>query len=90
MNRLGSATSPYLLQHADNPVDWWEWGDEAFTELGARRADSDLGRLRSMPLVSRDALRTLVTLSVFGQFINPRAIRKVDNFSSSPLSRVAS
>lgn len=29
-NRLSAATSPYLLQHADNPVDWWEWGQEAF------------------------------------------------------------
>jgi uncharacterized protein YyaL (SSP411 family) len=34
-NRLASATSPYLLQHADNPVDWHEWGEEAF--LVARR-----------------------------------------------------
>ena len=31
-NRLSNATSPYLLQHADNPVDWWEWGEEAFAE----------------------------------------------------------
>jgi hypothetical protein len=37
MNRLGNATSPYLLQHADNPVDWWPWSDEAFAE--ARRRD---------------------------------------------------
>jgi len=29
-NRLAAATSPYLLQHADNPVDWYEWGEEAF------------------------------------------------------------
>ena len=29
-NRLASATSPYLLQHAHNPVDWYPWGDEAF------------------------------------------------------------
>lgn len=29
-NRLGSETSPYLLQHADNPVDWYPWCDEAF------------------------------------------------------------
>jgi uncharacterized protein YyaL (SSP411 family) len=36
-NRLAGATSPYLLQHADNPVDWWEWGEEAFAE--ARRRD---------------------------------------------------
>ena len=37
MNRLADATSPYLLQHADNPVDWWEWGTDAFEE--ARRRD---------------------------------------------------
>ncbi|ACY96657.1 thioredoxin domain-containing protein [Thermomonospora curvata] len=37
MNRLKNATSPYLLQHADNPVDWWEWGEAAFAE--ARRRD---------------------------------------------------
>ncbi|HET7385477.1 MAG TPA: thioredoxin domain-containing protein [Nocardioidaceae bacterium] len=35
-NRLGSATSPYLLQHKDNPVDWREWSDEAFSEARAR------------------------------------------------------
>ena len=35
MNRLASATSPYLLQHADNPVDWYEWGDEAFARAQA-------------------------------------------------------
>jgi uncharacterized protein YyaL (SSP411 family) len=29
VNRLASATSPYLQQHAANPVDWWEWSDEA-------------------------------------------------------------
>jgi len=29
-NRLANETSPYLLQHADNPVDWFPWGDEAF------------------------------------------------------------
>ena len=36
-NRLAQSTSPYLLQHADNPVDWWEWSEEAFAE--ARRRD---------------------------------------------------
>jgi uncharacterized protein len=29
VNRLATETSPYLLQHADNPVDWYPWGDEA-------------------------------------------------------------
>ncbi|GIS95188.1 MAG: hypothetical protein CM1200mP22_24250 [Dehalococcoidia bacterium] len=28
-NRLNAETSPYLLQHANNPVDWYPWGDEA-------------------------------------------------------------
>ncbi|MEE2055439.1 thioredoxin domain-containing protein [Nocardiopsis tropica] len=36
-NRLSEATSPYLLQHAENPVEWWPWGEEAFAE--ARRRD---------------------------------------------------
>ncbi|MCJ7771599.1 MAG: thioredoxin domain-containing protein, partial [Desulfobacterales bacterium] len=31
-NRLFLESSPYLLQHAHNPVDWYPWGDEAFTE----------------------------------------------------------
>lgn len=37
MNRLVKEKSPYLLQHADNPVDWYPWGDEAFEK--ARRED---------------------------------------------------
>ena len=36
-NRLANETSPYLLQHKDNPVDWYPWGDEAF----ARARDED-------------------------------------------------
>jgi len=35
-NRLAAATSPYLLQHAQNPVDWWEWEPAAFEEAGRR------------------------------------------------------
>ena len=35
MNRLAGETSPYLLQHADNPVDWYAWGDEAFARARA-------------------------------------------------------
>ena len=37
MNRLAEETSPYLLQHADNPVDWYPWGEEAL----ARARDED-------------------------------------------------
>ena len=39
-NRLASETSPYLLQHADNPVDWYPWGEEAFER--ARDEDKPL------------------------------------------------
>jgi uncharacterized protein YyaL (SSP411 family) len=37
MNHLADETSPYLLQHARNPVDWHPWGEEAF----ARARDDD-------------------------------------------------
>jgi uncharacterized protein YyaL (SSP411 family) len=35
-NRLSKATSPYLLQHATNPIEWWEWGADAFAEAERR------------------------------------------------------
>jgi uncharacterized protein len=35
-DRLRNATSPYLLQHADNPVDWWPWSPEAFAAARER------------------------------------------------------
>jgi uncharacterized protein YyaL (SSP411 family) len=41
MNRLAGETSPYLRQHADNPVDWYPWGDEAF----------DAARERDVPIL---------------------------------------
>ena len=34
-NRLADATSPYLLQHKDNPVDWYPWGEAAFSRARA-------------------------------------------------------
>src|SRR3954454_15696528 len=35
-NRLAQEASPYLRQHADNPVDWWPWCDDAFAEARQR------------------------------------------------------
>jgi uncharacterized protein len=40
MNRLAQETSPYLLQHADNPVEWYPWGDDAFAR--AREEDKPI------------------------------------------------
>ena len=39
-NRLANETSPYLLQHKNNPVDWWAWGPEALAE--AKRANKPI------------------------------------------------
>ena len=51
-NRLAQETSPYLLQHKHNPVDWWAWGPR---RLGGgqrqQQADPAVGRLRRLPLV---------------------------------------
>ena len=60
MNRLAQETSPYLLQHAGNPVDWYPWGDEAFAR--ARAEDKPLlalDRLLRLPLVPRDGARVV-------------------------------
>ena len=54
-NRLADETSPYLLQHAHNPVDWYPWGDEAFARAQrGGQADPALRRLFGVPLVPRD------------------------------------
>ena len=45
-NRLATETSPYLLQHKDNPVDWYPWGDEALA--AARQAEEELRQLQAM------------------------------------------
>ena len=61
MNRLAASSSPYLLQHAGNPVDWYPWGDEAF-----ERAQDDgsaapgLRRLQLVPLVPRHGARIVL------------------------------
>ena len=55
MNRLAEETSPYLLQHADNPVDWYPWGDEGgdHVERHARQIapvdPADLARVSIRP-----------------------------------------
>ena len=59
-NRLARETSPYLLQHRDNPVDWYPWGEEALARAHERGpADPALGRLLGLPLVPRDGARVL-------------------------------
>ena len=54
-NRLGEETSPYLLQHQDNPVHWQAWdAADARRRQGGRQADPAVDRLCRLPLVPRD------------------------------------
>ena len=57
-NRLANETSPYLLQHKDNPVEWYPWGEEALAARPrAGPAAARVDRLLGVPLVPRDGAR---------------------------------
>ena len=59
-NHLLDATSPYLQQHAYNPVDWYPWGPEALeTGPPGRQAHLPEHRLLHLPLVPRHGPRML-------------------------------
>ena len=58
-NRLANSTSPYLLAHAANPVDWWEWEEAAFEEARRRNLPVLQGGLRRLPLVPRAGARVV-------------------------------
>ena len=59
-NRLAHEKSPYLLQHAHNPVDWYPWGDEAFAKAAREeQADFPFHRLFHLPLVPRHGARVV-------------------------------
>ena len=50
-NRLITEASPYLLQHAENPVEWYPWGEEACAGESRGQADSLVDRVFGLPLV---------------------------------------
>ena len=51
-NNLINESSPYLLQHAHNPVYWYAWGDEAFAESRiGKEANLSVHRILNLPLV---------------------------------------
>ena len=58
-NRLAEASSPYLRQHADNPVDWYPWDEEALREARDSATDLAVDWLCCLPLVPRDGARVL-------------------------------
>ena len=60
VNHLADETSPYLRQHADNPVEWFPWGDEALRRATrGGQTHLPLHRLRLVPLVPRHGPREL-------------------------------
>ncbi len=80
MNHLGNATSPYLRQHADNPIDWWEWGTEALAE--AERTGRPI--LLSVGYAACHWCHVMAEES----FTDPRVARLVnDNFVSIKVDR---
>ena len=56
-NRLIEEKSPYLLQHAHNPVDWYPWGEEAFAKAKRKEAHLFVYRLFHLPLVPCNGAR---------------------------------
>ena len=59
-NRLANEKSPYFLQHAHNPVDWYPWGPEAFEKARReRQAHLPFHRLFHLPLVPRHGARVV-------------------------------
>ena len=80
-NRLSQESSPYLLQHAENPVDWYPWGDEAF----ARAKERDVPILLSIGysachwchVMERESFEDPATAEVMNQsFVNIKVDRE--------------
>ncbi len=60
-NKLAKESSPYLLQHAHNPVDWYPWGPEAFEKAKKEKKLIFLShRLQRVPLVPRHGARVVL------------------------------
>jgi hypothetical protein len=73
-NRLAAATSPYLLQHQDNPVDWQEWGDDAYAEARRRGVPVFLSVGYAAPATGQPvAAICLVLHNSFGRFYATRS-----------------
>ena len=80
-NRLADETSPYLRQHADNPVDWYPWGDEAFARARepTSRSSSRSGTRRATGATSwrTSRSRTPSTAEVMNElFVNVKVDRE--------------
>ena len=88
-NRLAREESPYLRQHAHNPVDWFPWGEEAFAKAGAgAQTDLPLHRLLDLPLVPRDGARVLRERAIAAALNRDFVPVKVDREERPDVDRV--
>ena len=88
INRLGGEKSPYLLQHAHNPVDWYPWGEEAFAKARGKQTDFSLDRLFDLPLVPCHGAR-IVREATHAEIINRDFVNiKVDREERPDVDRV--
>jgi hypothetical protein len=78
-NRLSQETSPYLQQHAENPVDWYLWGEEAF-----RKDRNFKATFGSIPMAYRMP-RSAPTTGIFPWPPNAQEIIRRDVFTPSPI-----
>ncbi|WIY67229.1 DUF255 domain-containing protein [Bacillus subtilis] len=88
-NRPNAEKSPYLLQHAHNPVNWFPWGEEAFEK--AKRENKPFSYL--LGITSRAATHTCHWCHVIFKYINSKATKDTHIvwhplFSSSPSTKV--
>ena len=86
MNRLAQETSPYLLQHAHNPVDWFPWGDEAIEK--ARREDKPMlvsigySACHWCHVMERESFEDPATAEIMNRhFVNVKMIGRKDRTS---------
>ena len=82
-NRLAQSASPYLLQHADNPVHWWPWCEEALAEARQRLLEELSGRRHSLitaVVVVRGAEILLAETSAAHLTMRPLSPQFVDHY----------
>jgi uncharacterized protein YyaL (SSP411 family) len=87
-NRLARETSPYLLQHAHNPVDWYPWGDEAFAAARARGVPVLLSvgyaACHWCHVMERESFEdTGIAGQMNAEFVNVKVVREVGRTSMS-------
>ncbi|GJM91951.1 hypothetical protein PR202_ga08374 [Eleusine coracana subsp. coracana] len=87
-NRLAAEHSPYLLQHAHNPVDWYPWGDEAFEKARAKDVPIFLSSMSSHIIVLLLELRTFLSSFWGPEFFRRCHVMEVESFENEEVAKL--